>query len=60
MATKASSTSEEPQNRRETGRASGGRFRPGRSGNPGGRPKGGGSVREMMQAHSVEALDAVL
>jgi len=38
----------------------GGRFQPGKSGNPGGRPKALGWSREMARAHTEEAINAAV
>ncbi|CAB4126796.1 hypothetical protein UFOVP78_18 [uncultured Caudovirales phage] len=46
--------SEAPENR--TDQETGGRFQPGRSGNPGGRPGVSKRIRELAQDHSEEAL----
>ncbi|HEY0835620.1 MAG TPA: DUF5681 domain-containing protein [Azospirillum sp.] len=35
-------------------------FKPGQSGNPGGRPKGERRVRELAQQNTIEALDALV
>jgi hypothetical protein len=35
-------------------------FRPGQSGNPGGRPKGERSVREIAQQHTIEAMETLV
>lgn len=35
-------------------------FKPGQSGNPGGRPKGSGIVREIAQKHTATAIAALL
>jgi hypothetical protein len=42
------------ENRRD--QVAGGRFRPGISGNPGGRPKEVGHVRELAREHTEEAI----
>lgn len=34
----------------------GGRFKPGQSGNPGGRPKGVGEVRDLARQHTIAAM----
>jgi hypothetical protein len=36
------------------------RFKPGISGNPGGRPKGHGEIRELARAHTMTALQALV
>jgi hypothetical protein len=36
-----------------------GQFKPGQSGNPGGRPKGYGEVRELARAHTEKAIDVL-
>src|SRR4051794_19249121 len=36
------------------------RFRPGQSGNPGGRPKAERNVRELAQRHTAEAIEALV
>jgi hypothetical protein len=35
-------------------------FRPGQSGNPGGRPKGERSVREIAQQHTAESMETLV
>ncbi len=37
-----------------------GRFQPGRSGNPGGRPKSTHSIQELARKHAPEALDVLV
>ena len=37
-----------------------GRFKPGESGNPGGRPKEYAEVRELARKHTVEAIDKIV
>ena len=37
-----------------------GRFQPGRSGNPGGRPKATHSIQELARKHTTEALDVLV
>lgn len=49
-----------PDNRREQGRAPNGRFAAGKSGNPGGRPKGTGEVRELARRHTEAAIAALV
>ena len=36
------------------------RFRPGESGNPGGRPKGSAEVRELARHHTVAAIEKLV
>lgn len=43
-----------PENREKTGR-----FRPGRSGNPGGRPREDVHVRELARQHTAEAIETL-
>jgi hypothetical protein len=35
-------------------------FQPGKSGNPGGRPKGDATVKELARAHTVEAIETLV
>lgn len=44
-----------PENKKKTGR-----FQPGKSGNPGGRPKGSNVVRELARAHTETALKTLV
>ena len=37
----------------------GGKWKPGQSGNPGGRPKGYGEVRELARQHTDKAIDTL-
>jgi Family of unknown function (DUF5681) len=37
-----------------------GRFQPGRSGNPGGRPRAVHSIQELARKHTIEALDVLV
>ena len=37
-----------------------GQFKPGQSGNPGGRPKGYGEVRELARQHTEKAIDVLV
>ena len=37
-----------------------GRFQPGRSGNPGGRPRATHSIQELARKHTTEALDVLV
>lgn len=50
-----------PQNRPEqVARTNRGQFRKGQSGNPGGRPKTVGHVRDLAQAHTEDAIRALV
>jgi hypothetical protein len=51
-----------PQNRSNqvTARLVNGRWAPGRSGNPGGRPGGVAEVRELARTHTAEAIECLL
>jgi hypothetical protein len=46
-----------PENRRD--QMAGGRFQPGKSGNPGGRPKEVEAVRELARQHTGEAIQTL-
>lgn len=52
----------DPENTTAKGdlRTTGGKFAPGRSGNPGGRPKAMAALREAAQAHGLEAVEGLL
>lgn len=50
---------EPPENRAETGRDAEGKFRPGTSGNPGGRPRLRKEFRDACRADSYEALETL-
>ncbi len=49
-----------PQNRQQTGRRADGKFTPGCSGNPGGRPKAIADIRELARQHSDTAINTLV
>lgn len=49
-----------PENRSRTGAKNPGQFKKGKSGNPGGRPKLVGNVRELARAHTEDALNTLV
>ena len=49
-----------PENTGGEVRTEGGKFAPGKSGNPGGRPKGWAQVRDLARQHTEEAMTGLL
>jgi hypothetical protein len=48
-----------PENRKHSGRKPG-TFEPGKSGNPGGRPKDVGPIKELAKQHTLPAMQALV